>query len=728
MGEPTSRILEGCLVMNNYEQIDFTPLLDVTSDELITHSLVRDVPLHLGGVLALITLDNGMDYKRPSTLGPHTLVELGGVLDTLRLRAEQGEIQAVGITGTPYIFAAGADLSNVNKLTSRDEALLMAQLGHFVLAKLSTLGVPSFAFVNGLAVGGAVEIALHSNFRTINSSSPAFALPEVFLGLIPGWGGATLLPNLIGIEKAIDVVISNPLKNNRMLKPADVVGLGIADVSFGPANFLEDSIRWASQVVSGNIAVVRKFRPKRLERLFKWNIAVSVARKTIRERLGTAAKAPYVALELLLAAKDNDLEKGFAREDAAIADLIAGDQFRSSIYAFDLVQKRAKRPVGAPDQSNARKITKVGIVGAGLMASQFALLFVRRLRVPVVITDLDQARIDKALAGIHAEIDKLFEKKRIDADDLNQLKQLISGTTDKSMFADCDWVIEAVFEELQIKKHVFAEIETHVSAECILATNTSSLSVSEIARELQHPERLVGFHFFNPVAVMPLLEVVRAQRTDEPTLATAMDIAAKLKKNAVITADKPGFVVNRLLAKVMGEAARALDAGTPISTVERAFAPIGLPMGPFELINLVGWKVAAHVQDTMVSAYPDRFHSSPNLHSLAELANPLELNKFGKVKGFTNEAAAVLKIEGNPVDKESILQRVQDGLATEMKIMLDEGVVTAVEDIDLCLILGAGWPFIDGGASPYLDRVGASARAFGGSFHDPQIRGVLQHH
>ena len=712
--------------MPEYRNIDFSPLLDAVVDEVVTHSLSRDITMPNGKVMALITLDNGRDYTRPSTLGPHSLVEFGQRLDELALRTGRGELHAVAVTGTPYIFAAGADLSKVDQLRSRDEALLLAKLGHATLSRLSSLGVPSFAFVNGLALGGATEVALHSTYRTINSAASAIALPEVFLGLVPGWGGATLLPNLIGIENALNVIISNPLKNNRMLKPVDALELGMVDAMFGPANFLEDSIRWASRVLDGTESVIRPNRPGTMERLFKWNIAVAVARKNVRERLGTVAKAPNAALDLLLAAKDNNLDKGFAREDAVIADLIAGDQFRASVYAFDLVQRRAKNPNRAPDKSLARPITKIGIVGAGLMASQFALLFARRLRVPVVITDLDRAHVDRALGGIQADIETLRSKGRLTDDDVNQIQTLITGTTNKADFADCDWVIEAVFEELSVKQEVFAQVEEHVSAECVLATNTSSLSVDRIGERLKHPERLVGFHFFNPVAVMPLLEVVHATNTDAPTLATAMAAAQKLKKTAVITSDRPGFVVNRILAKVMGEAARAFDLGTPIADVERAFAPLGLPMGPFELINLVGWKVAAHVQDTMVGAFPDRFYASENLHALASVKNPLELNKFGKVKGLSSAARAAVSVGREAQSSESILRRVQDGLAEEIHIMLDEGVVDAPEDIDLCLILGAGWPFIDGGATPYLDRVGASDRVFGATFHDPQIRGVIR--
>ncbi|GAA2850194.1 3-hydroxyacyl-CoA dehydrogenase [Microbacterium arabinogalactanolyticum] len=711
--------------MTNYDDIDFSPIMALTEGEVVTHSPVRDIRLASGKVLALITLDNGRDHTRPNTLGPATLTELGETLDGLKARAAAGEIQAVGITGKQYILAAGADLSDISRVGSKDNARLIAQLGHKVIGSLSDLGVPSFAFVNGLALGGGMEIALNSTYRTVDASAAALALPEVFLGIIPGWGGAYLVPNLIGIENALEVVISNPLKQNRMLKPQQAFELGLFDAIYPAANFLENSLTWADAVLGGK-KVERKNAPGKIERTVKWPVAIKMARTMLESKIGTVPKSPYAALELLDKARSGTKAEGFAREDEALAELVTGDQFAASMYAFDLVQKRAKRPVGAPDKTLAKKVTKVGIIGAGLMASQFALLFVRKLQVPVLITDLDQARVDKGVAYIHEEIGKLEAKGRLDGDTANKLRSLVTGTTDKSLYADCDFVIEAVFEEVGVKQAVFGEIEKIVAEDAILATNTSSLSVEEIGSKLAHPERLVGFHFFNPVAVMPLIEIVKTDATTDAALSTAFVVAKGLGKNAVLTADAPGFVVNRLLAKVMGEAARAVYEGTPVADVEKAFGPLGLPMGPFQLIDLVGWKVAAHVQDTMVRAFPERFYANDNFHALAELDAVVEKDKGGRVTGWTKAAEKALKGQtgSTPASAETILRRVQDGLAQEIRIMLDEGVVPEVEDIDLCLILGAGWPFIDGGASPYLDREGASERVFQGTFHNPPIRGI----
>ncbi|MET0801408.1 MAG: 3-hydroxyacyl-CoA dehydrogenase NAD-binding domain-containing protein [Actinomycetota bacterium] len=710
--------------MTDYSKIDFSELTAHADDEVLTRSFVRDIPLSGGKVLALVTLDNGRDHTRPNTFGPATLLELGDVYDRLTERAARGEIHAVATTGKPYILAAGADLTKIAEVPNREIAKKLAQLGHHVLGKQAALGVPSFVFINGLALGGGLELPLNADYRTVDATAPALALPEVFLGLIPGWGGTYLLPNLVGIENALKVIIENPLKQNRMLKAQEAFDLGIADRIFPSVNFLEDSIRFVDGVLSGTEKVERKNEPGKLERLAKWDIAIKIARDTVSSRLGTVPKSPFRALDLLAAAKKGTKEECFALEDDALADLVVGDQLQASIYAFNLVQKRAKRPAGAPDKAIAKKVTKVGVIGAGLMASQFALLFVRRLQVPVVITDLDQARVDKGLEYIRGEIATLESKGRVSSDEANRLRALVTGTTDKADFAACDWVIEAVFEELGIKQDVFADVEQYISPEAVLATNTSSLSVEQIGAKLKHPERLVGFHFFNPVAVMPLIEVVKTPNTDDATLSTAMVTAQKLRKNAVITADTPGFVVNRVLAKVLGETMHAVDEGTPFAIVDEAVKPFGLPMGPFELLELVGLKVGAHVLDTHHAAFPERFFASENLHKLADYGKILEKDAKGRIKGYDKGAEKIVKGGKSPMTAEAIRERLETGLADEMHRMLESDVVHAAEDIDLCMILGAGWPFQMGGATPYLDRVGASERAFGDTFHHPTIRGV----
>jgi 3-hydroxyacyl-CoA dehydrogenase/enoyl-CoA hydratase/carnithine racemase len=709
---------------------DFRKLAELFPDETVTHSYVQDIVLPTvdgksPGTFALITLDNGLDHSKPTTLGPNTLVELGTVLEGLKERAGRGEIVGVGVTGKPYFLVAGADLSAVKTLKEREHGLWMAQLGHEVYGTLANLGVPSFSFINGLALGGGLEIALQSTYRTVSTGAGALGLPEAFIGLVPGWGGVYILPRLIGPENAVKVMIENPLSNNRTLSGPQAFQLGVADALFEPADFVEQSIAWAAAVIAGSAVPERANSvdaadPGVTER---WAAAVAGGRAFVEAKTSNASPAPAKVLDIMEANRTLSQAESAALECDTLADLMQTDEFRSTVYAFlDLVQKRSKRPAGAPDRKLARPVTKVGVVGAGLMASQLALLFARQLKVPVVMTDIDQQRVDKGVAYVHAEVDKLLGKKRISQDAANRTKALVSGSVSKEAFADADFVIEAVFEELNVKKQVFAEVEAIVSAECILATNTSSLSVTAMAEDLKHPERLVGFHFFNPVAVMPLLEIVRAPETDDAVLATAFELAKGLKKSAVLVKDAAAFVVNRILLRLMGEVIAAFDEGTPAEVADTALRPMGLPMSPFTLAAMVGLPVAQHVQESLHAAFGDRFAVSHNLQKLIDNGvKTLWVEGPDGSREIPAETLSLLSFGDSPSTAEEVLRRTQDALAEEIGLMLQEGVVAGPEDIDLCVILGAGWPMFLGGITPYLDRVGASERVNGKRFLAPGV-------
>jgi 3-hydroxyacyl-CoA dehydrogenase len=488
----------------------------------------------------------------------------------------------------------------------------------------------------------------------------------------------------------------------------------MADVMFEPAMFLEDSLSWASDVITGKALVDRVGIDRDAG---TWEGAVAAARALVEAKTGGAAPAPLRALELLSAARTDTREDAYAAQDNALADLLMGDELRSSLYAFDLVQKRAKRPAGAPDRSLARPVTKVGIVGAGLMAGQLALLFVQRLEVPIVMTDLDQGRVDKGVGYVHTEIDKLLGRGRVSPDRANRLRALVSGSTAKGDFADADFVIEAVFEEIKVKKQVFAEVEAVVSAECVLASNTSSLSISEMAADLKNPERVVGFHFFNPVAVMPLLEIIRGDKTDDATLATAFATGKTLRKTSILATDSPSFIANRLLGRFMGEVGRIVDDGTPLDIADHAFAGFA-PMPPFELLGLVGPAIALHNNESLHQAFPQRFYVSQGLRRLVAAGRPgFYIYPDGKPV-LDPEVAALMEAPAEPVvlDSAQVREQVFSALAQEARLMLDEGVVAAPMDIDLALITGAGFAFWNGGLTPLLDRTGISERVNGKRF------------
>jgi len=682
-------------------------------EEVVTQALVRQVDLSAfgaKGVLALITLDNTLDHNRPNTFGPASLL----ALDAAITAATALNPAAIALTGKPFIFAAGADLSALSFITSREQSLGIGKLGHDVFRRLGESKIPTFAFINGLALGGGLEVGLHCHYRTL--ASTAFtALPEVFLGLVPGWGGATILPKLIGPERAVQVIMLNALNNNTMMKAKDAFKLGVVDAVYEPSDFLERSIAFAAHVLNGTTKVERKDYSQDPT----WESALATGKAAALKKYGGAEIAsPMKALELISAAKSNTLGSGFDAEDLALADLTMSDPLRASLYAFNVIQKKRKKVEGAPKPALARKVGKVGVVGAGLMASQLALLLLRNLKCPIVMTDIDQERADKGVAWVKNELAKLVEKKRMSAESAARLSLLISGSSDQNTFAGCDFIIEAIFEELSLKQELFKKLETIVSPECVLATNTSSLSVERMSEGLKNPERVVGFHFFNPVAVMPLLEVARTSKTDDATTATAISVGKELKKTMIICKDAPGFVVNRLLTRFMGEITDAVDEGTSPEVADNAMRSIGFPMSPFQLLDLVGPGVALHVSETLHANLGNRYRISPTMAAMVKegVRNFYVKNEDGSY-GANPAALALIHKGDSPSTAEQVRSRALTALAVEARMMLDEGVVSTAAEIDLCMLMGAGWPMHLGGILPYLDREGISEAACGQRFH-----------
>lgn len=682
--------------------------------ELVTRSTIdyHDLPGGAGR-FAVITLDNSRSTH--NSLGPLGLREFEITLDHI----DQQQVVGVGVIGNAQSFAAGADLRGVITLDERDKALALGQAGHRAFARLAALTVPTFAFLNGTAVGGALELALHCRYRAVGRRG-RFGLPECSLGLIPGWGGSQLLPALIGIDAAAKIIVENPMAGNVLLTPSQLVEAGVADVQLTGDDFLADCLAWAAELVTGRTTVERRSVHRDEE---SWESVLGRLHAGLDRKVHGTAPAPYRALELLRLARTSAPEAGVGAEDQALADLLMSDEMRASLYAFTINQQ-ARRPADG-SWGQARPVSRVGIVGAGLMAGQLALLFAQRLGVPVVLTDVDDTRVGRGVGWVHGQVEKMVSRGRATAEQGEQLRALISGSTSKEVFADADFVIEAVFEDLAVKKAVLAEVEAVLTPTCILATNTSSLSVTQMAADLAHPERVIGFHFFNPVAVLPLIEVVRTASTSDQTLSTAWQLAQKLGKTPVLVSDAPAFVVNRVLIRLLCEVMAAIDEGTPPLLADAALNPIGLPMSPLALLDLVGPAVAYHVMESLASAYPDRFPLSPNLRRIVENGHTKVLDQSGHRSAIDPSVADLLDLGDRPSTPEQLQQRVREALAQEIGLLLADGVVATAPEVDLCLLTGAGWPAHLGGITPYLDRTGTSVAVNGQRFLPPGVADVI---
>ena len=726
----------------------------------------------LGTVAVLTFAPPEGEERRPATLGPRSIDAVTGAIGAALDRAEAGEIQAIAMTGTGRVFLAGADLSMFADPTAVANVERMTRAAHDLQVRVRSSPVPVLAHLNGVALGGGLEVALMADVRTAAPAVRGLGLPETRLGILPGWGGTTLLQSVVGAEIAVRMILEDPARDRQLnaeqalevglvdelaedldealdefaalvaahvdLDPADadVVDPALAEsASAGPVG--PDGTASAGGAWGGRTPPLPAADTPEAEALLD---ALDAAHGTAETRRTWAARleaqgAPAVgrALELLQQLPGSTLPEALARESAALAELVRSDGAAASMYSAELL--RRGKPGRAPVEG-AREIRRVGVAGAGLMASQIAAQLALGLQVPVVMRDLDTEIAAKGLAAAREVIAQTAARGVLDDAAATRISENLSATTDLQELAGCDLVLEAVPEVLTIKQSVFAELESVLTEDALLVTNTSSLSVATMAEGLAHPERVLGLHFFNPVAKMPLVEVIHTGATDDATLATGLEVVRRLRKFAVRSADAPGFIVNRLLFRVLGAVLASVDAGADPAEVDASLDALGMPMRPFELLDLVGLAVADHVGTVLAEELGDRFHASPGLHSMAEkkahftersktsVHPPVSPTVAEVFAAAPDSAAAVSSAAGAeaPVG-EALLEKVQDGLAEEISLMLHSGVVERPEQVDLALILGAGFPRHRGGITPYLDASGASQRATGRAFHGELFTG-----
>jgi 3-hydroxyacyl-CoA dehydrogenase/enoyl-CoA hydratase/carnithine racemase len=609
------------------------------------------------GRLAIVTMDNGEDHRRPNTLGARSIESINRTLDEVEA---QPDCKGLLLTGKPFVFAVGADINAFEGATP-EFARAGTAAGQAALRRLAALPLPTLAAINGAAIGGGMDVALHCDYRTLSTSAAPLAFSEVFLSIFPAWGGTQVTSRLIGGAKALEVVVHNALDNNRMLKAAEAFELGFADRLIPSVEFLDKSVEQLEAIVTGDELLERRAPDEG-----DLDDALARARAFADDKVHGATRAPYVAIDLIeFAARGGDLDEGYRREQVAMAELLPARQAQASIYSFRLTQQRVKKQPWRPD-AQPRRVRKVAIVGSGLMGAQLGALFLQRLEVPVVMKDIDQGILDNARVHIDGEVDKLVQRGRVNAGKGGFLKSLVTYTLDDADVAGADFVLEAVLERMDLKQQVFADVEKVVDETAVLATNTSSLSVSEMVAGLAHPERVVGLHFFNPVAVLPFIEIVKTDKASDEALATAFEVSKQLRKSGVLCADTPAFVVNRLLTRFNAAGIDALRHGSSFAEIDDAVKELGLPMGPFELLGLVGIKVAFHTAETLHAAYPARFPIDETFRGLAELGVP-GIYDWSKGRVPYDEVATTVVVEegAQRLSAEEIRQRALEAVTQE---------------------------------------------------------------
>ena len=727
--------------------------------EHVTRVLTEDRE-HAGlGTVAVLTFaPPAGEERRPATLGPRSIEAVTGAIGTALDRAEAGEIQAIALTGTGKVFLAGADLSMFADPTAVSNVEGMTRAAHELQIRVRTSPVPVLAHLNGVALGGGLEVALLADVRTAAPGVKGLGLPETSLGILPGWGGTTLLQSVVGAETAVRMILEDPARDAQLSAEqalenglVDELAEGLdealdqfaalvaahVDLDVSDADVVDpalaataaDAPADAPGAWAGREAPLPAADTPEAEALLDALDAPHGSAETRRTWAGRleAQGAPAVAraLRLLQELPGSTLADALEREATALGELVRSDAAAASMYSAEML--RHGKPGRAPVEG-AREIRRVGVAGAGLMASQIAAQLALGLRVPVVMRDLDTATASKGLAAAREVIARPAARGSLDAAAATALADSLSATTDLQDLAGCDLVLEAVPEVLAIKKSVFAELESVLAEDALLVTNTSSLSVARMAEDLTHRGRVVGLHFFNPVAKMPLVEVIHTEDTDEAALATGLEVVRRMRKFAVRSADAPGFIVNRLLFRVLGAVLASVDAGADPAEVDASLDALGMPMRPFELLDLVGLAVADHVGTVLLEELGDRFHASPGLGAMAEkkarftepsrtAVHPPVSPTVAEVFGTDPSVAAAAPVG------DALLEAVQDGLAEEIALMLDAGVVERPEQVDLALILGAGFPRHRGGVTPYLDASGASQRAVGRTFHGELFTG-----
>ncbi len=618
----------------------------------------------------------------------------------------------------PKIFIAGADIDEIRSMTSPDQFREAVGQGQSIFNMIEDLKIPVFASIHGACAGGGCELILACDYRIASDDSATrIGLPETQLGILPGFGGCVRLPRLVGLQAALDIILAGKLVN---AKKAQKMGLIDRMVH---VNLLSDqTIKFVQDVFKEGPHKRRQtFKPKGfvnvlLEGPLK-TVVFSQARKQTLKATSGHYPSPLKALQVIQKTfKSSNRERSLEIEKNAFCEVAVTDISKNLIHVYDLTEM-VKKQNGVPGvQVTAKEIKALGILGAGTMGGGVAYVAADK-GIRVRIKDLNPEALGKAFKHAHDLWFKLMKKRVLDKFQFSQKINLISGGTDYADFKNLDIVIEAIVEDMGIKQKVIAETAAHMRPDAIIATNTSSLSVTEMSKGHPRPEYFAGMHFFNPVHKMPLVEVIRGEKTSDETISTIYELSKKMGKMPVVVKDGPGFLVNRLLLPYMAEAAFLLQEGMSIEVVDQAYVKeFGMPMGPFALMDEVGLDVCIKVLKIFKKAFGDRVELAPCMEALEKSGRLGKKNKKGfyhyDEKDYRGEVdqsiyqALNLTTPTNLISNQECIERGVFAMINECaRALKDDQIVATPNEVDLAMIMGTGFPPFRGGLTKYADKV-----------------------
>jgi 3-hydroxyacyl-CoA dehydrogenase/enoyl-CoA hydratase/3-hydroxybutyryl-CoA epimerase len=676
--------------------------------ETLSHTSAFTTTVETG--IAVVTFD--LPGEPVNKLSSAVRAEMESLLPRLR---EDSSVRAVVlISGKPDNFIAGADIEEFTAITTQTEAERLSFEGQETVSRLETFQKPIVAAIHGACLGGGLEVALACHYR-IASDHPktVLGLPEVQLGLIPGAGGCQRLPRLIGARAALDMILTG--KTERASK---AYRLGLVD-EVVPASILRQVAIAAAE------RLAREGLPKRQ---LKGGVAGMFldgtsagrrlvyrgARKQVLKKTGGHYPAPLAALEAVEVGLEQGIAAGLAEEHRAFGELAVGDVSRKLVQIFFATTALKKDDGVRSGTAVPRQIRRLGIVGSGFMGSGIAGTAVLNVEVDTRLKDSDLTRVGKGLKAATSLLKERLDRRRITKQQYERLSALLSGSVDYRGFGRADLVIEAVFEDLEVKRQVLAELEAELRPEAIIATNTSTIPIHQISARARHPGRVLGMHFFSPVERMPLLEVIPTEATTPDTIVTAVRFGRRMGKTVIVVADRPGFWVNRILSPYLNEAGYLLQEGVGIELIDRIMTKFGFPVGPVALLDEVGLDVAQKAGSVMHEAFGDRMKPAASLSRMLgaqrlgrKNGRGFYIYKAGHKAGVDRSVYQLLGVRpGEDVHEDLVERRLVYSMLNEAALACADRVVRSPRDADIGAIFGIGFPAFRGGPLRMIDDVG----------------------